>query len=204
MGGPDARKPFVLERCPLCDYDVRRLPTNHTCPECGFEYDEDTIVLPCWVTKGGRESWQRRLAVLPISLLGVLLALCIGLFVPPNAVGVTFIVTIVVVALAGTFIMRRLFPKPAKHQLILTLSPSGIGVRMRMTGKGTQTPWNDISSVRLRKLGGNLHRLTLRQHRPRWIRKIPASVLFETDKADPDALKEQIDRYLAGSEPATE
>lgn len=26
----------------MCDYDLRGLPRNHRCPECGFEYDENT------------------------------------------------------------------------------------------------------------------------------------------------------------------
>jgi len=33
-----------LKRCPCCGYDLRGLPRNHQCPECGFAYDEDTRI----------------------------------------------------------------------------------------------------------------------------------------------------------------
>jgi|CXWL01.1.fsa_nt_gi hypothetical protein len=29
-----------ITTCPVCRYDLTGLPKNHTCPECGFEYDE--------------------------------------------------------------------------------------------------------------------------------------------------------------------
>ena len=32
--------PPVFDRCPRCDYSLRGLPANHTCPECGLRYDE--------------------------------------------------------------------------------------------------------------------------------------------------------------------
>ena len=33
-----------ITRCPVCLYDLTGLPSNHRCPECGFEYDETTRV----------------------------------------------------------------------------------------------------------------------------------------------------------------
>jgi hypothetical protein len=35
----------AVQRCPVCEYDLAGLPAAHACPECGFEYDERTIVL---------------------------------------------------------------------------------------------------------------------------------------------------------------
>ncbi len=38
-----------LNRCPICHYSLRGLPKEHRCPECGFEYDQDTSVFyPNW------------------------------------------------------------------------------------------------------------------------------------------------------------
>jgi hypothetical protein len=37
-----------VARCPQCSYDLSNLPTKHRCPECGFAYDEWTIVLENW------------------------------------------------------------------------------------------------------------------------------------------------------------
>ncbi|MEM7229318.1 MAG: hypothetical protein AAF432_10950 [Planctomycetota bacterium] len=34
--------------CPRCSYDLAGLPASHTCPECGFVYDEDMLVAQGW------------------------------------------------------------------------------------------------------------------------------------------------------------
>jgi hypothetical protein len=31
-----------LDRCPVCNYSLNGLPLAHRCPECGFEYDEQS------------------------------------------------------------------------------------------------------------------------------------------------------------------
>lgn len=36
------RPPLV--NCPVCKYSLQGLPVAHRCPECGFEYDEQTVV----------------------------------------------------------------------------------------------------------------------------------------------------------------
>ena len=33
-----------MTRCPECNYDLRGLPADYACPECGFTYDADTVV----------------------------------------------------------------------------------------------------------------------------------------------------------------
>lgn len=33
-----------LANCPVCNYSLQGLPASHRCPECGFEYDEQTVV----------------------------------------------------------------------------------------------------------------------------------------------------------------
>lgn len=33
------------DTCPICDYNLVGLPPAHTCPECGLEYDENTLVI---------------------------------------------------------------------------------------------------------------------------------------------------------------
>lgn len=44
-----------ITKCPVCRYDLTGLPKNHTCPECGFEYDESMRIWymrqpPWWFT----------------------------------------------------------------------------------------------------------------------------------------------------------
>lgn len=34
----------MLTRCPQCRYSLKGLPSNHRCPECGLQYDQDSAV----------------------------------------------------------------------------------------------------------------------------------------------------------------
>lgn len=69
----DPRDILRLKRCPQCDYDLRTLPEEHRCPECGFHYDPSMFALYGW----GRQErhslegwlligawWERLFAVL--------------------------------------------------------------------------------------------------------------------------------------------
>ena len=45
---PGARRSQPLEDdwlCPSCSYNLRGLPTAHRCPECGFDYDPNAVVI---------------------------------------------------------------------------------------------------------------------------------------------------------------
>lgn len=42
--------PLRLDACPECGYALRGLPAEGTCFECGFDYDQGTIVLYGWPT----------------------------------------------------------------------------------------------------------------------------------------------------------
>ncbi len=39
-GDPPTTDAVDVRKCPACLYSLCGLPTRHTCPECGFEYDE--------------------------------------------------------------------------------------------------------------------------------------------------------------------
>lgn len=36
----------MLTHCPICRYDLTGLPDQHRCPECGYDYDRDSEVIP--------------------------------------------------------------------------------------------------------------------------------------------------------------
>lgn len=205
IDGADSRKPFVLDSCPLCEYDLRGLPSPHTCPECGFEYDEATIVLPCWVTKQGRESWQRRtFQMVVITTLGLSVLCLAGSLVTRTNPAIGFVLVVllfIIIAIGSGYVSKRLFPRAAKSEVVLTISPSGIGCRTRIRSMSAISPWDEFKSVGIRSAGGGLHRLKLRRRRTGKLPKIPLSVLFEADKAEPGMLKHQIERYLAAGGP---
>lgn len=43
--GPRASPVGVDYPCPCCGYNLRGLPRMHNCPECGFEYDPQALIL---------------------------------------------------------------------------------------------------------------------------------------------------------------
>jgi hypothetical protein len=59
-----------LTKCPICRYDLTGLPASHRCPECGFEYDETTVV---WYAP--RDWWTAA------CLWGIFLFLAVGIAV---------------------------------------------------------------------------------------------------------------------------
>ena len=64
-----------ITKCPVCRYDLTGLPTNHRCPECGFEYDETMRI---W-TAYGVPTWRW--------IIWVSLAVMLGAFSTLNLLG---------------------------------------------------------------------------------------------------------------------
>ncbi len=64
-----------LSECPACDYDLRGLPIDHRCPECGFYFDNNTHV---WRPGVHRATYW----IICILSLVVLLGLCIQFSIP--------------------------------------------------------------------------------------------------------------------------
>lgn len=62
-----------ITKCPICRYDLAGLPKNHTCPECGFEYDESMRIW--WIKGPSRRFWIIFTILLPLSVFLVLLVL---------------------------------------------------------------------------------------------------------------------------------
>ena len=198
MPAPDDNVTSALERCPLCDYDLSGLPREHICPECGFEYDKETIVLPCWVTKEGQKNWRQRAVNSAVVIGGVFLFIvCAGVLGPSQpALVAGFFIAMLVLIVTATLLSKLIFPKPSRSDWVLTISPSGLGFRIRMTGRSSVTPWSEFTSVRVSKAGRHVHRLKLRRCRTGKLPKVPLSVIFETDKSNPATLDREIAQYL--------
>ncbi len=62
----------VISSCPRCAYSLDGLPTVHTCPECGLEYDRESSVFIAHPR--ARRSW-------PIVAISVLFVVGIGAWV---------------------------------------------------------------------------------------------------------------------------
>lgn len=73
--------------CPVCRYDFTGLPKNHTCPECGFEYEESMRI---WYARLPPKTFLLflffLLAITPFGMLSVISFQKTGSFVPPRNV----------------------------------------------------------------------------------------------------------------------
>lgn len=50
-----------IRKCPVCNYPLTGLPPAHRCPECGFEYDETTVVFRL------RKPWKLYVLLIPMA-----------------------------------------------------------------------------------------------------------------------------------------
>lgn len=129
------------DRCPDCRYDLRGLPGHYHCPECGFEFDEHTLV--CRPNR----TWKAYLWLLPGVL--VLCGPIAGMFSDSLRVGDSFSATataIMAAALVGlcVLITWRLVRADRAGRYI-ALTPRGVKSRSL---EGTQfVPWADVYCV---------------------------------------------------------
>lgn len=65
-----------LKHCPRCRYNLRGLPARHTCPECGFAYDPDCVIIRL-------RGWRKRDVWSILGLGGILIAVLVDAFRPP-------------------------------------------------------------------------------------------------------------------------
>ncbi len=159
----DPRRILRLQRCPKCDYDLRSLPENHRCPECGFAYDPSLFAIYGW---SGRErfslagrlllgTWFERTSAM------VIVALVVGAvghsFYQYWATGRPssgFLFWIPIVVIAGAVRLRPHVRRSRTDQwgtVQLLFSRTGVSLR-RGPGEPSYVPWDRFRKVRFRNL----------------------------------------------------
>ncbi len=124
----DPRDILRLKRCPECDYDLRGLPYAHSCPECGFEYDEKIFDLQVWLAGS---SASRRFD----SLAYLVLVLAFGwLFVFRRAWILSHFLVVMMagfVAFGVAEVLTRFFSNRQKHgNAKILCTPDGLSLRV--------------------------------------------------------------------------
>lgn len=132
-----------LSRCPDCRYYLTGLPTRHRCPECGFEYDEFTIV---WESGHRWFHYAAYFCVLiwPTIILVKIIVQLLRHRVPSSidAIGVSVCLPL---ALSGLLILRRI----DQRGRFAAVSPKGLFVRD--VAKTRHVPWSELDVDAMRR-----------------------------------------------------
>lgn len=124
-----------LDRCPVCRYSLQGLPSIYRCPECGFEYDEQTRV---WSPTNFRAFAGMALPFTFIFLANLIFHSLLGTGRAPilqQAIGFSIVATCLVF-----FIIRyRAHP-------FVAVGPSGISYKLGFKAPIT-VPWQDVIKV---------------------------------------------------------
>lgn len=140
--------------CPICDYPLVGLPVEHRCPECGFQFDAQTMI------------WDKRYTKRLRNLLRLLLAAYLGVFLP---------IVLVVVVITGTSFGGFL---TFAISMVLCLIPflyfnccrlaavSPSGVILRLGDRKSRTlPWDSIREVTFNPILPNATQLVTKRGR---------------------------------------
>jgi len=179
----------TLEHCPVCAHDLTdRAPPNR-CPQCGFEYDENTRV---WRSS---QSWPR-LAVI-YAAVGFILGLMVAALDRLGAKHATYPILPILGALVAPAIgllFRRIIGGRISGRFV-ALTPRGILVGTR--SRPLLVPWTDYD-----RLGEQRGVPKLYRHAKPLL--IPLDDIFANPAelvAFRDALKEAARRYRQASGP---
>ena len=132
------RPPIVA--CPACNYPLTGLPTAHRCPECGFEYDEATIVFKPsrpWMTYVGTLGLAVVLLYFYAPIVG---GLTLGTAGTVAASVVMFLIVAAPLAVLAWRIRRA-------NRLGRFAALTKDGLFVRNIGGLTKVDWDDISTV---------------------------------------------------------
>lgn len=122
--------------CPRCDYDLTGLPVQHTCPECGCNYDEHSI---------GIELTGRRNEFWAAGLVGGMMLVSLIIKIQRGKSSSELVGTLVSLFLVGFFLFWRLQRRAGSPSRIIL---DALGTELATKGQEPlRWPWRDIRRV---------------------------------------------------------
>lgn len=185
--------PLRLDRCPDCGYMLTGLPGQGICPECGFAYRPEMIVLYGWGRADVSHARGWRLVALVLLncgwLVQLILPIILGLWFGYSweyLWAVAFLAFITWVSFRRWRRNRQDSPAPVQ----LRLCPVGYAQRDGV-GRVRLHAWTSNSGIELRQSGGRSYRIF--RHLPFWSWPWPQiDMEFDCDPATAQRVEEQI------------
>jgi hypothetical protein len=191
--------PLRLDRCPDCAYLLTGLPASGVCPECGFQYSGEMIVLYGWAS-GVRiddanqqptalktaKVWLKAAFVLAVVWLP---ALTLG---SPIPLGMAIVVT---VAAGHTLYRRHRLLREGPGPVQLRLVPAGFGQRNGV-GPLRLRPWRRGQRLHIRKAFRMKYRIrSYRWYQPAILGWRHIDFMFHADSRTIARIRERVDRW---------
>lgn len=128
----------ALDRCPACRYSLQGLPSVYRCPECGFEYDDKTLVVEMF-----DRPWKNPLLGAEILML---MYLALGLSYQLMNATVNFFTWLNLVVFISASVLFFLGFDAFRYPPMVVVSP--VGVLLRHGSKVPQVHlWSTITDV---------------------------------------------------------
>lgn len=181
----------VPDYCASCGYSLSGLSSPGSCPECGFLFDEHTLIMIGIPRRGSSTSPRRRVAWAVVLSAGVLWLNCWGLMgLEPAmflALGLGWLVGLI--ALLATGKRERSVTQP----LIFAAGGFGLASDADTDAGRTLQRWSAVNAYRFERIGASWYRVQLGRDRhtsdpsvPRALRavKFEAGVRCADEDAD--------------------
>ncbi|HTL28711.1 MAG TPA: hypothetical protein VL282_05815 [Tepidisphaeraceae bacterium] len=184
--------------CPQCGYSLEGLPDRGNCPECGFEYSTDFIVL-YGSGQGGRKT-TTSMSVMVGIMMGVAIAagMWAPLFFHRRLFASFFQPALLLVAAILAALYRVSLRKEMPAETRLRLSPQGFGMRDGF-GEVNWIPWQPGHRVEImeRKREKYLLRITVR--RWQFVLQQPVYFVFHADEQTVTGVEHYLTNCLRGT-----
>lgn len=133
-----------ISACPMCDYPLIGLPTPHRCPECGFEYNHETMVVR------NKDNCQPA-RFLTKACVSIVLLWCVRMLISPYPVNIELQIAVMCI-FAGLALREWLV---ARNKPFIALGRVGVIVRLGSLPARTIS-YEEVREVRLERMSGRL------------------------------------------------
>lgn len=169
---PDEVNPFRLDRCPDCGYLLEGLPEQGICPECGFAYRADMIVLYGWAAGSRANASNARgwtfVWCLVVGDMYLLLQICQHLLTR-DLWGVALFLGVLIVCNGWLLYRRRNALQDIPRPEQLRLFSEGISQQTGV-GKARLVPWSEVKWLAVNWRGGDRYQIEGEYDRHFWSR----------------------------------